>query len=251
MKNEAYIYGKNSIAEALSEEGRLAKIFVAFGAQGGASATIISKARKLKIPISVYDNRKFAELEKRELPPGAKSQGLIALKNLIEPVSLDELIRIAFKKEKNPILVALDEIADPHNLGAIARSAEGCGVAGLVLPERNSAPVTPAAIKVSAGALEHLPVAHIGNLAQALSKLKEAGFWTVGTDGSARDFYTAPIYDKPIVLIIGSEGKGIRPGIAKQCDHLVKIPMRGKVTSLNASVSAGVVLFEILRQKGL
>src|SRR5690606_20586070 len=149
----------------------------------------------------------------------------------------------------NPILVMLDEINDPHNLGAIARTAECSGVSGIILPERNSSPVTPAAIKSSAGALNHIDVCKTVNMIQAIKKLKDNGFWIVGTSLEAKQSYTTKIYDRPTVLVIGNEGKGMKPSLQKHCDNLVRIPILGKIESLNASVSCGIVLYEALRQK--
>ncbi len=244
-KKLAYIYGKNAVAEAI-ENDTVAKIFIVHGNQSASS--IFNKAKKEKIPCVTYDKRKFNEFERTVLPIGIKSQGIIALRNLSRTYALEELIGMS-KKVKNPVIVILDEIADPQNLGAIARSAECSGAVGIVMPERNSSPITPVAVKASAGALEYMPVAKVSNLGQAIIKLKDSGFWIVGTDMKGSKKHTDKIYDSPIGVVIGSEGKGIRPAILKQCDHLVKIPMLGKITSLNASVSAGIILYEILRQK--
>lgn len=245
----AYIFGRNAVIEALSNPDRVSKVFVSFGVQGGVIDKIYKTSKERKIPISRTDTRKFRELERKVLPKGAKSQGVIALLNIVETIDLNTLLDFSLNHTKFPILVALDEISDPHNLGAIARSAECSGALGLIIPERNSAPITPVAVKSSAGALEHINISMVGNLSQALQQAKDVGFWIVGTDTESDTVYTADIYDKPIVLIIGSEGKGIRPGIMKHCDHIVRIPMAGQIESLNASVSAGIVLFEILRQR--
>ena len=246
-EKQAYIYGKNAINEALeSDADSIAKIFISHGVQGASG--LYSKAKRNKIPVVVYDKHKFIDLEKKACPGVAKTQGIIALKNLVDVLSVEDLIKIGENK-KNPVVVILDELNDPHNLGAIARSAECSGAIGLLMPDRNSVPVTPVAIKSSAGALEHLAIARANNLTQAIEKLKKAGYWIVGTDASGDRLYTEPIYNSPIGLIIGSEGKGMRPAVAKQCDFMVKIPLLGKINSLNASVSAGVMLFEILRQK--
>lgn len=246
----AYIYGKNAVIEALNSGADLAKIFIVHGLQGSSVHSVYSRAKKEKIPCVICDKHKFAELEKLYCPPGAKSQGVMALRNLVDTISVRELIKLS-KEKKNPIIVILDEITDPQNLGAIARSAECAGAAGIIVPERRSAPVTPVAIKTSAGALEYIPVATAGNLTQAIDILKDSGFWVVGTDASGKNEHTDAIYDRPIALVIGSEGKGIRHLVAKSCDYLVKIPLLGKISSLNASVSAGVVLFEIIRQRQL
>ena len=244
-----YIYGRNAVLEAISSGRDIEKIFLLFGTQGESINNIIHKAYQSKIPLVKYDKNKFAVLEKNNCPTNSNTQGVIALVSQVETFSLSDLLKISFKDERYPVLVALDGITDPHNLGAIARTAECAGCKGLILPVRDSAPITPVSIKVSSGALEHLPVAKVGNLALALERCKEAGYWIIGTDVNAGEQYFKNHYDRPVVLIIGSEGKGLHHSIAKHCDIKVRIPMAGKINSLNASVSAGVVLFEIVRQK--
>lgn len=257
MDNNNYIYGKNAVAEALEAGKPIEKILVCFGNQAvGGMSRIYKLAKDAGVACVSYDKRKFMALEKELCGKGSegndtnalKTQGVIAMVRTFDILEVDAVISI-LGEEVNPVIVVLDEIADPHNLGAIARSAECAGAGGLIITERNSAPLSPAAVKASAGALEHIPVAKVGNLATTLEKLKAAGYWIVGTDGAGDRDYTDDIYDRPIALVIGSEGKGMRPLIEKHCDYLVRIPMRGKINSLNASVSAGVVLFEMLRQK--
>ncbi|MEJ5244625.1 MAG: 23S rRNA (guanosine(2251)-2'-O)-methyltransferase RlmB [Bacteroidota bacterium] len=244
-----YIYGKNSIREALrSQPEKISKIYVLYDIQSKEIFSIIANARKHKIPCVQLDKNKFNALEKRICPEGSRSQGIIALQELVESLTLGELID-KINKTENPILLILDGITDPHNLGAIARAAECAGAKGIILPERKAATITPVAIKSSAGALQHLPVAYVTNTNLAIQKLKEAGFWIIGTSDKAKHLYTDDIYNQPIAIIIGSEGSGIKPSVAKHCDYLVKIPMQGKVSSLNASVAAGVILFEAVRQR--
>ncbi len=246
-----YIYGRNPVIEALKSGGEVEKIYLAQGVQGGAISSIYSSAKRYGVQIVTYDKRKFASLEKDACPKDKKSQGVIAVLKQYKEFALEELIESAFLKTSLPVVVALDGINDPQNLGAIARSAEAAGAAGIIITERNSAPVTPAAVKASAGALSYLPVVKISSLITALEKLKEAGFWIFGTDSEGKNLYTDGIYDSPVLLIIGSEGKGLRPSTKKHCDFIVNIPLYGKVSSLNASVSAGIVLFEINRQRSL
>jgi 23S rRNA (guanosine2251-2'-O)-methyltransferase len=249
MSSEFYIYGRNPVMEALNSGKEIEKIYVLFGRQEGVASKIVGIARKQKIPVVTFDKKKFSALEKNISPNNINSQGIIALISPIKYADLEELADKALAKGKYPVLIALDSVNDPHNLGAIARSAECSGAAGIILPERNSAPVTPGAIKSSAGSLNYLPVSKVGNLNQALDMLKEKGFWVVGTDMAGSRAYSDPIYDRPVCIVIGSEGKGLRPAIAKNCDMLINIPMHGKIDSLNASVTAGVILFEILRQQ--
>jgi 23S rRNA (guanosine2251-2'-O)-methyltransferase len=246
-----YIYGRNAILEALKSNEDIEKIYYSFGLQGRQIDQIIFTARKMKVPVSQYDKQKFSMLAKNLFGSENNTQGVIAQKSIVKYTDLDELIEIAMAKEENPVILMLDEINDPHNLGAIARTAECSGAVGMILPERNSSPVTPAAVKASAGALNHLPLCKTVNMIQAVKKLKDSGFWITGTSLSARQDYTAKIYDRPTVLVIGNEGRGMKPSLQKHCDNLVKIPILGKIESLNASVSSGIILYEILRQKSL
>ncbi len=248
-QSDFYIYGRNAVVEALSSGTGLQKIYIMFGTQGEAIKKIFSNAKKQKVPCIYFDKKKFTELEKTVCSSGNRSQGVIALIEPFTIVDVPQAIRKAYEQSDKPILVMLDSINDPHNLGAIARSCECAGVAGLILSGRNSAPITPASVKVSAGAMEHLTIASAGNLIQSLDILKSNGFWIVGTDDNADRLYTENIYDSPVVIIVGSEGKGMGPSLKKHCDFLVKIPLAGKVSSLNASVATGVILFEILRQR--
>lgn len=249
MHETSYIYGRNAIIEALHADSGLEKIFISFGTEGRIIDKIYSLASKKKIQCVKYDKRKFRELEKKVCLQDSPSQGVIALKSLVETISLPEIINIARSNSESPVLVVLDSITDPHNLGAIARSAECAGASGLILPERDSAPLSPAAFKVSAGTLEYLPVAKVTNLINAVEVLKENGFWIAGADAADGTVLYNTDLNLPLVLVIGSEGKGLRPSIKKQCDILLNIPMKGRIDSLNASVSAGIILFEILRQK--
>ena len=246
---QEYIFGRNAIIEAISSGTPIEKIFILFGAQGDAVHKIFAMAKKENIPCVQYDKNKFLRLEKDVVPKGEKAQSAIALVSLYKSIDIDELIEISFQENKHPVVVILDEIADPHNLGAIARSTECSGAVGLIISERDSSPITPVAIKASAGALQHIPVVKSGNLIHSIEQLKEAGFWVFGTDAIGDRYYSDSLYDSPVAVIIGSEGKGIRPSIAKHCDYLIRIPLNGEITSLNSSVSAGIILFEIQRQK--
>ncbi|MFP4368834.1 MAG: 23S rRNA (guanosine(2251)-2'-O)-methyltransferase RlmB [Candidatus Kapaibacterium sp.] len=248
-KNQAYIYGRNAVEEAMRADVELEKIYLAFGVKEGFINHIKKLAKKAKVPAVVLDKKKFGDMERDVLPRGAKSQGVLALKSMADIYTVEQLADAALAEENFPVLVALDDISDPHNLGAIARSVECSGAAGIILPQTNSAPLSPAAFKASAGALEHIRVAKCGNLAMELDKLKQRGFWVIGTEMEAEHDYTDNIYDRPVVIIIGSEGKGMRPITKKSCDYLCKIPMKGRLNSLNASVTAGIMLFEILRQR--
>jgi len=251
LDSQTYIYGRNAVTEALIAGKKIEKIFMAFGLQGDSVSKIYSLSKKSRVQLVVYDKKKFAILEKQVCPDAFKSQGVIALMRDFEIFSLEDLVAAAYNKDQKPVLVILDEISDPQNLGAIARSAECSGAAGIILPERNSAPISPVAVKASAGALEYIPVCKVSSFPQTFEYLKDNGFWLIGTDANADRFYTDDVYDSPVAIVIGSEGKGLRPSTKNHCDVLIKIPMTGRVNSLNASVSAAIVLFEIVRQKGV
>lgn len=246
--SENYIYGRNAVVQAI-ESDKVEKVFIGFGAQGASVNRIFKIAKNNGVPISKYDKRKFKELEKKANIKNNVSQNVIALAKQVQTVNIIELMDYAYGESKKPVLVALDGITDPQNLGAIARTAECVGASGIIITERNSSPINSFAIKASAGALNKIPVCRVTNLASELTNLKEHGFWVVGTDLEATSSYTDDIYDSPIIVVIGSEDKGMRPRVKKVCDHLVKIPMKGSTQSLNASVSSGIILFEIFRQK--
>ena len=250
MENQQnYLYGRNAIIEALATEQPVEKIFIAFGTKGDAISRIYTLAKKSRIMVSSVDRRKFSFLEKDIGIDSGKSQGVIALVRQFDLTGIDDLIDMAFLKNDLPVVMILDEIEDPQNLGAIARTSECSGAAGIIITTKNSSPITPSAIKASAGALGILPVAKVSSLVQTLEKLKEYGFWIIGTDADGENKYSDKIYDRPVALVIGSEGKGIRPSTRKHCDIIIKIPVLGQVSSLNASVSAAIVLYEILRQR--
>lgn len=242
-----YIYGRNAVTEALNSGSEIEKIYILYGLHG--TNPLFKLAKVNKVQIITYDKMKFKNLEDNVLPRGVKSQGVIALRTMAKTVDLAELIENAFAKSDKPVLMILDGITDPQNLGAIARSAECAGVTGLIMPIRNSAPITPVAVKASAGALEHLDICKVTNLVNAIETLKETGFWIYGADMQSTRQYSDNIYDRPIVIIIGSEGSGMKENVRKKCDEIISIPMAGKINSLNASVSAGIILFEINRQR--
>lgn len=250
MARNAYIYGRNAIIEALQKGSNIEKIYLSFRSQGASINQIYGLAKKNQIPVVKQDTKKFRELEQKAQALGGVSQGVIALKELVEDTNLDELFELAFGKAENPVVVALDGIEDPQNLGAIGRSVEASGSAGLIITTRNSARVTPAAIKASTGALEMIPFAKVQVINDAIEKAKDAGYKVIATEMNAKkDYFDSDLYNSPILLIIGSEGKGISKEAKEHADEIIKIPMPGKIESLNASVSTAIILFEILRQR--
>jgi 23S rRNA (guanosine2251-2'-O)-methyltransferase len=251
------IAGRNPVREALQLGDRsLEKVLVQQGAQGGPVAEIRRAAKAAGVPVQVVPAAKL-----NALAPGVNHQGVVALAAAADYADLDAMLeRIAPTlddvRSRKPVLLALDGIEDPHNFGAILRSAVAAGAAGVIVPERGQAPLSAAAVKASAGTALRLPIARVTNLAEALFGLKERGYWVVGLEGGAgeggaeRTTVWAYDWDRPVVLVVGSEGGGLRPRVRAACDVLAAIPMRGPAESLNASVAAGIALFAAVRGRG-
>lgn len=229
----------NALIEVLtSSPRRVNKVFVDRDRRFGKIYEIVAEARRAKIPLVFVPRDKLAELDRNH-------QGAVALLSAKEFSSLDEILAA----NKNPVLVLLDEVEDPQNVGAIMRSAEAAGADGVVMPERRSTGLTDSVLSVSAGASEHLKVARVKNLAQAMDRLKEAGVWLVGAEKDGQGLFYEFDYTVPVGLVLGSEGKGLRPLIRRQCDRVLSIPQRGRVNSLNVAAAASVFLFEVVRQR--
>ena len=227
------VYGRNPVREALRGRRRVRRIWATSGA---AREPWLAAPG---VPVQAARAEEVAERAGSEAHQGVCAE--------VEPypyAGAKELLAVP-----DFLLVALDEIADPQNVGAICRTAECVGATGVVIPERRSAEVTPAVCKASAGAVEHLPVARVRNLADFLADAKEAGAWTYGAAAGARTPYRAPDYRGRAVLVLGAEGKGLRPRVAAACDDLVSLPLRGRLDSLNVSATAAVLLYEILHQR--
>jgi len=229
------IYGKNPVIEAINAKKAL-KVFLVHNFNDQKVINLI-KDNKLQV-VNISPN----EMEK--MCDGGVHQGLAAELKPYQTVSLEEIIAKAKKKNKK-IIVMLDNISDPHNLGAILRSADVFEASGIVLPKHNSVSLNATVAKTSAGAINYVPVAVVNNLNQAIKTLKDEGYWVVSTDGSATIDYSSLKYDFPVVVVIGSEGKGVSPLVLKNSDYVVKIPQFGHVNSLNASVAAGILLAEV------
>ena len=229
------IYGKNPVIEAINARKAL-KVFLVHNFN---DQKVINLIKDNKLPVV---NISPSEMEK--MCEGGVHQGLAAELKPYQTVSLEEIIIKANKKNKK-IIVMLDNINDPHNLGAILRSADVFEAAGIILPKHNSVSLNATVAKTSAGAINYVPVAVVNNLNQAIKTLKEEGYWVVSTDGSATIDYSSIKYDFPVVVVIGSEGKGVSPLVLKNSDYIVKIPQFGHVNSLNASVAAGILLAEV------
>lgn len=229
------IYGKNPVIEAINVKKAL-KVFLVYNFS---DQKVLNLIKENKLPVV---NVSPSEMEK--MANGGVHQGLAAELKPYQTVSLEEIIAKAKKKEKK-IIVMLDNIEDPHNLGAILRSADVFEASGVVLPKHNSVSLNATVAKTSAGAINYVPVAVVNNLNQAIKQLKEEGYWVVSTDGSATISYSSLKYDFPVVVVIGSEGKGVSSLVLKNSDYVVKIPQFGHVNSLNASVAAGILLAEV------
>ncbi|MBI5808991.1 MAG: 23S rRNA (guanosine(2251)-2'-O)-methyltransferase RlmB [Ignavibacteriales bacterium] len=237
------IIGRKPVLEAINSGAEIEVIYVAFGQHGDAINRIFTAAKKNKIKITQVTPQKFNAIAKSE-----DAQGVVAFKSTQKFYELDELIEES-KKSTLPLLLLLDTIQDPHNLGAILRTAECAGVDGVIITTNQSAPINETVEKISAGAVSHLKICKVHNLVQTIDELKKDGYWIVGTSLSGEKFYNQLDYKMPIALVVGNEEKGIRKLVAEHCDFLVKIPMKGKIDSLNVSVATGVLLFEIINQR--
>lgn len=237
--------GPHAILEALrAGRRRLRRILLARQDVAGITESVLELARARALPVEL---RSRAELDR--LVPGAVHQGIVADAEPFPYVSQEELVARARRGNEPGFLVVLDGIQDPQNLGGIIRTVDAAGAHGLILPRDRAASVTPAAVRVSAGATEHVSVARVTNLAAFLEWVKGEGFWVVGADSNTgRDLYTVDLTN-PLALVIGSEGRGLRPLVKRRCDLLVRIPVRGRVASLNASAAAAICLFEVVRQR--
>jgi 23S rRNA (guanosine2251-2'-O)-methyltransferase len=244
------IIGRKPVLEALNSNEKIEQVYLLFGQQGNIINAIRVAAKKRGIKCNQIPLERFKEITSA-LPyrqAGKNTQGVIALKQDYRFFSLDEILTDA-KKNSLPLLLILDEIQDPHNVGAILRSAECSGVDGVIITKHHSATITSTVTKTSTGATEHIKICQVNNLSQTIDELKEKGFWIVGSSLENAKNYTEVDYKIPIALIVGNEEKGIRKLTASKCDFLVKIPMSGKIQSLNVSVATGILLFEFLRQR--
>ena len=237
------IYGRKPVLEAINSGAEIEVIYVSYGQHGDAVNKIFTAAKKHRIKVSQVSSQKFDQIAGE-----INTQGVIAFKSSQKFYELGELIDES-KKSKYPLLLILDSIQDPHNLGAIMRTAECAGVDGIILTTNQSAPITETVEKISAGAVSHLKICRVSNLVHAIEALKKEGFWLVGTSLQNSKNYTEIDYKMSLALVMGNEEKGIRKLVAENCDFLVKIPMKGRIDSLNVSVSTGVILFEINRQR--
>ena len=244
MNFDDQVEGRNSVLELLESGKDINKIFVARGEKQGSINKIIGKAKDSKVVLVETDKRKLDEMSQT-----GNHQGVIAIVPPFEYCDVDDILNVAKEKNEDPFVIILDGIEDPHNLGAIIRTAETAGAHGVIIPKRRAVGVNSTVNKSSAGAVEYMKVARVNNITETMNYLKEKGLWIIGTDMDTDKYYYNQNMTGPIAIVIGSEGFGMSRLVKENCDILVKIPMNGKITSLNASVSAGIVMYEIVKQK--
>ena len=241
---EDVIAGRNSVGEALKSGRPLNKLLIAKGERQGSLGELVSLAKEKGVLVQEVEPQRLAQLA-----PGQRHQGVVAMASPVEYAEVEDLLAAAAAKGEAPLLVVLDELEDPHNLGAVLRSVDAAGAHGVIIPKRRSCPLSTTVAKTSAGAVEYVPVARVSNLAQTLDKLKKAGVWVAGCDMDGTENYFEASLKGPLALVIGGEGRGLGRLVKEHCDFLVRIPMRGHVNSLNASVACSLVLYEAVRQR--
>ena len=238
------VIGRNAVTEALRSGRSINKILVAQGDRQGSIKEVIALAKEKGIILQETEYRRLDEIAM-----GHRHQGVIAYAAPVDYVELEDILQIAEAKGEPPFLILLDELEDPHNLGAILRTADAAGVHGVLIPKRRSCPLSATVAKTSAGAVEYVPVARIGNVAQTIKLLKEKNMWVVGADMDGdKDYYEADLTGA-LVLVVGSEGRGISRLAKENCDFLVRLPMNGHINSLNASVASSILMYESVKQR--
>lgn len=235
--SENLVAGRNAVKELLATDTAVDKLLVRSGQREGSVIPLIAKARERGIPVIDTDKRKLDML-----CGGSYHQGIVAFTAAKEYCSVDDIIEIAHTRGEKPLIAVLDGIEDPRNLGAIIRCAEGAGAHGVIISKRHSAGLSPVAVKTSAGALEHMAVAKVSNIAATVEALKEKGVWTFCADMDGECYTDAP-FDRAVAIVLGNEGEGVSKLVRERCDYTVSIPMYGKVSSLNVSASAGILLY--------
>lgn len=238
-----YIYGINAVTEALKARGRAFEwVGMARERHDIRLQRLIEDCRRISVPV-----RFLSRVELDRMAGNAAHQGVVAVTSAKQYSDLDDVV--AAKRGRYSLIIVLDGVEDPHNLGAILRTADAAGADGVIIPERRAAPVTGTVTKASAGASEHLPIAKVTNISRTVEELKGRNIWVVGLDENETRSYESLDYNMDCAIVLGSEGKGVHDLVARKCDFLVSIPMLGKVPSLNVSVAAGVMLYEIVRQR--
>ncbi len=241
---QEYVTGRHPVMEVIRSGRSIHKIWVAEQANKAALHALITEAKKSGVIVQQVDRKKL-----EQMVGDVQHQGVVAQVAAYAYAELDDLLQAAADKNESPAILLLDELEDPHNLGSILRTAECTGIHGVVIPKRRSVGLTATVAKTSAGAVEYVPVARVTNLAQTIDYLKERGLWIAGADVAAdHDVYHSD-FNLPLAIVIGNEHKGIGRLIKEKCDFLFKLPMKGRIQSLNASVAAGVLMYELMRQR--
>ncbi|ERI95061.1 RNA methyltransferase, TrmH family, group 3 [Clostridiales bacterium oral taxon 876 str. F0540] len=241
---EDLIEGRNAVIEALKSDRTIEQIFVAKGDVEGSINLILALARDNHIVVKEVDRKKLDSMSISNA-----HQGVIAIVTPYKYFQIGDILKLAEEKKEKPFIIILDEIEDPHNFGAIIRSAEVCGAHGIIIPKRRNVGITPVVYKSSAGAIEHMKIAKVTNINAAIDELKENGIWIYGADMDGESYCFDVDFSGALALVIGSEGKGISKLTKNKCDVLTKIPMVGSINSLNASVAGGIMMYEILKQR--
>lgn len=242
-KKEGLIVGRNAVMQALESDRTIDSVTVAEGQRGGQAAKIIEICREKRIPVKYADSRKLDKL-----CGGAAHQGVAAFAAAHDYAELDDIFNLAQSRGESPFIVICDGLEDPHNLGAILRTAEAAGVHGVIIPKRNSVTLNYTVAKTSAGAIEYVPVVKVTNIAGTIDTLKGRGVWVFGADMEGTP-WTELDFTGSAALVIGSEGRGLSKLVREKCDFIASLPMKGKINSLNASVAAGIMMFEASRQR--
>lgn len=241
---EDLIEGRNAVIEALKSDRTIEQIFVAKGDVEGSINVVLGLAKDNGIVVKEVDRKKLDQMSET-----GSHQGVIAIVTPYKYFSVDNILDYAESKGEKPFIIILDEIEDPHNFGSIIRTAEVCGAHGIIIPKRRNVGVTPTVYKSSAGAVEHMRIAKVTNLNNTIDELKEKGVWIYGADMEGENYCFDVNFDGAAAIVVGSEGRGISRLTKEKCDVLIKIPMVGNITSLNASVAGGIMMYEILKQR--
>ena len=241
---EDQVEGRNAVLELLESDRDINKIFISDGEKHGSINKIIALAKEKKVIINEVSKAKLNQMSQTE-----NNQGVIAIVPPFNYCEIEDILDLAKDRNEKPFVLILDGIEDPHNLGSIIRTAETAGVHGIIIPKRRAANVNSTVAKVSAGAVEYMKIARVNNISDAINTLKENDIWICGTDMNTDKYYYDEDFTGGIGIVIGSEGYGMSRLVKENCDFLVKIPMKGKITSLNASVSAGIVMYEVVKQR--
>lgn len=242
--NDGIIIGRNSVLEAIKTGRNIEKIMIKPGAPEGSLIKLVSAAKSAGIPVAETDKRKLDKMAE-----GGNHQGVVAMASVYEYVNVEDILNASQAKGEQPFVVICDKITDPHNLGSIIRSAVGAGAHGIIISKHESVGVNATVSKVSVGAVENLPIARVTNLAKTIDFLKDAGLWVYGTSGDGDKTIHETDFGGPVAIVIGSEGSGMSRLVREKCDFLVKIPMIGPLESLNASVAAALVMYEVTRKR--